>query len=397
MAASRPILALSSLGDPSDPGSYSGLPFQLARAIERQGVAVWPVPLQCAPAVETVLARLIAPGLLDLRSVRRHPRHAWRMAVRQARGSEAMTRRRCRRARRHLLHAPRGTVGIVAHGTEVDPGDVGLPLVTYEDSTLAAAIRVSGHYAHLARARRRWLEAAQQRSKRMYGRARGVYFVTDWAARSAIIDYQVPAHAVHAVGQGPNLDPRPMPRDWSRAQFLWAGREWERKGGPAVLGAWPEVRRRHPDAELHLVGAHPAVELAGVVGHGRLALGVAEDRARLVRLFETATCFVMPSAHEPAGTVFVEAARAGVGSIGGAGGGAGFIIGDGGLVVDPSDREAVVDAMVTFGVPEVAEEFGRRARDRSAQLSWDRVAAELLRGLGVPVEGRTVATAGRAS
>ena len=91
--------------------------------------------------------------------------------------------------------------------------------------------------------------------------------------------------------------------------------------------------RRNPAATLSVVGGHPPIEADRVVGHGPLSLIFAEERRRLEALFEASTCFVMPSFHEPAGIVYVEAAASGLPSIGTTAGGAPELVGEG-LIVD---------------------------------------------------------------
>ena len=87
---------------------------------------------------------------------------------------------------------------------------------------------------------------------------------------------------------------------------------------------------------------------AGVTAHGPLDLADAAGREKAERLFESATCFVMPSRFEPFGMVYAEAAAAGVPSIGSTGGGAADAIGDGGLLVEPGNESALLNAMVAM-------------------------------------------------
>ena len=84
---------------------------------------------------------------------------------------------------------------------------------------------------------------------------------------------------------------------------------------------------RRSGAHLDLVGSHPSVSVEGVRGHGWLSLADSEARAKLDHLFETATCFVMPSLCEPSAIAYVEAAAGGVPSIGSAIGGSAELIG----------------------------------------------------------------------
>jgi glycosyltransferase involved in cell wall biosynthesis len=203
-----------------------------------------------------------------------------------------------------------------------------------------------------------------------------------WAADSVVRDHGISAARVHIVGYGRNADiPAPPGRDWSRPRFLFVGRDWKRKNGAAVLRAFERVRREVPAAHLDLVGDHPLVELEGVTGHGPLGVHEPEGKARVEQLFASATCFVLPSMLEPFGIVYVEAAAAGIASIGTSRGGTADSIGDGGVRVDPEDDDALHDAMRSMCDPGVARELGRAAHQRASAFTWSAVGQRVVRAL----------------
>lgn len=90
-------------------------------------------------------------------------------------------------------------------------------------------------------------------------------------------------------------------------QMVYLGRLNEpRKGLDVLLRAWPEIRRRHPEAELLLAGA----------GHRRLpegcrALGVVSDEARTALLTGTDLFIAPHRGRESFGLVVAEAMAAG--------------------------------------------------------------------------------------
>jgi glycosyltransferase involved in cell wall biosynthesis len=186
------------------------------------------------------------------------------------------------------------------------------------------------------------------------------------------------------VGFGANHRASAPERDWRVPRFLFVGIDWERKGGPQVLRAFARLREAHPDAVLDVVGGHPPLDLTGVDCHGVLSQGRDGDRAAIVDLFARATCFVMPSLVEPFGIVYAEAASAGIPSIVSSVGGPRDVIGaDGGLVVEPGDEGALVEAMLRLCDPATARRMGAAARERSALYTWPKVAERLLRALGL--------------
>lgn len=258
----------------------------------------------------------------------------------------------------------------------------GAPVVTFEDETVAQALRQpTSPLASLDRRQAgRWLG----RQRRIYERSRGCCVGSAWIARSVRDDYGIDPAKIHVVGFGRNLDPVAAQRDWSVPRYLFLGVDWELKRGPAVLAAFAEVRRRHPGATLDVVGEHPPLDAEGVSGHGRLALGSASDRAELGELLTRATCLTVPSTREAFGIAYVDAGAAGVPSIGTTVGGAPETIGDGGLVVAPGDHDGLVAAMLELADPETARRMGERALSRSRLFTWRAVAERLLRVLRPP-------------
>lgn len=267
---------------------------------------------------------------------------------------------------------------------------VAMPVVTWEDMTVAQAVRMpDSEYAHLsASAVRRWRE----RQRRIYERARACCVGSHWARDSVVHDYGIAAERVHVVGFGHNAEPVDAERDWSSPRFLFVGRRWERKNGPAVLRAFARLREEVRHARLDLVGGHPPVEMEGAVGHGTLRFDVTADRERYATLMREATCLVMPSLYEPFGIAHLDAGAAGVASIGSTVGGAAEAIGEGGLLVDPRDDDQLLAAMRRMCDPGAAREMGAAARRNSARFTWPLVAQRVLRALEPPgVELATLA------
>jgi glycosyltransferase involved in cell wall biosynthesis len=91
---------------------------------------------------------------------------------------------------------------------------------------------------------------------------------------------------------------------------------------------------------------------------------------------------VMPSAVEPVGIAYAEAAAAGIPSIGTRVGGAPEIVGDGGRLVDPDDPCALERAMLELTDAALARRLGAVARERSRRFTWRATAQRILSALG---------------
>ena len=377
-------LALTFPDDPYASTSWSGTPAGLIKGLLACGVDVSGISLHLPPALHKTI--LGTSALLRLRPPFRGSRSVLHEALTRARVAPSQARLETLLARRRI-RGPRRFDGIVQLGTaySLPPAEA---VVTLEDMTLPQARQLGFEgYRDLSP---RALAAHRAAQARAYANAVACCATSAWAAESIVADYGVPRDRVHVVGVGANHVPRMVERDWSRPRFLFIGSDWHGKNGDAVVRAFTLLRESWPDAHLDVVGHHPRLDVPGVRTHNWLHLDRAADRARIERLFQRATCFVMPSHREAMGIVYAEASSAGIASIGTTAGGGYQIIGHTGRVVDPDDDAALLHAMRELAVPERARELGALAHDRSGLFTWQAVAERVLRALRIPgmhVEG----------
>jgi glycosyltransferase involved in cell wall biosynthesis len=367
--------------DPSDIEGGSGASASLLAAIdELVGRTVslsgqLPPALARATQLASVVTRLRPHDVTDLRGAARRTHAAALLARPTSHARSWLMRRQLSRAGRLDAVVQRGS-------------DMQLPrscaVVTLEDSTVLQAWH--GYpWAHLQGLTERDVQRYAERQRKVYEAAVACCCATHWVADSIVGSYGIPRERVFTVGMGMNHELREPPaRDWSQPRYLFVGVDWQRKNGAGVLAAFARVRDSHPTAQLDVVGGHPQIEQAGVVTHGLLSLGNPADRERMAQLYREATVFVMPSLHEPAGLVYVEAGGAGVASIGTTDGGAATMIGPGGVVVDPADPAQLVDAMLDLADPDTARRLGALAYEHSKLFTWRKVAERVIRAMGVP-------------
>jgi glycosyltransferase involved in cell wall biosynthesis len=354
-----PRIAVIVHGDPTAPRTWSGSPAGIIGGLRAYGVEA--VPIDATP-----------PGARRARSVLRR-RWTWDSTNPLVAGgsgawADALVRR----------HRVDGVVQI-GSGFRLRTAR---PLVTFEDETVAQALRQEPSDLELLKPRevKRWLA----RQGRIYRGARGCCVGSAWTGDSVRDDYGIDPAKIHVVGFGRNLVTEALERDWSVPRFLFLGVWWELKRGDAVLAAFAKVRERHPEATLDIAGKHPPLDAPGVRGHGLLSLASPEDRARMIELLGQATCMVVPSRREAFGIAYADAGAAGVPCIGTSVGGAPETIGPGGLVVDPGDEAGLEEAMLRLCDPDFARELGERARAHAAQFTWEAVAERILRALEPP-------------
>lgn len=371
-------IGVACVGDPTDPRLWSGTPAGIVGGLH--AVAVEPVALNVKPPGPLAQAAVTAVSVKylrfdrDRRAVIARAREAARSSVAYGSLQSAYAPAVLGRAG-HLD-------GIIQIGTGYRLR-TSVPVVTYEDMTVA---QTKTHpYLGWDLLSERTFNRRVRLQQRCYQQARACCVASSWAADSVVEDYGIAAEKVHAIGIGRNLEPNgPVTRDWTVPRFLFVGIDWERKNGAAVVAAFERLRAHHPDAQLDLVGGHPTISAPGVTGHGVLRSDIPDERAQLERLFASATCFVMPSHVEAVGIVYVEAGAWGIPSIGTRNGGAEFLIGDGGIVIDPDDGDELFAAMMRLAQPDEASELGRLATQRSSAFTWETVAGKLVAALDGP-------------
>ncbi len=350
---------------PLAPNQWSGTPFGLKQGFESLGGRVVPIGHFFPPVIreaEAALARVGRSGAVADRAPTRVRARRWTFQ-RQLDAAQPLDL----------------VVAMITEGYHLEDLRFTCPVVTYDDGTYAQIWRhpdsdvANGGYP--AKEVQRWIRT--QRSSMLA--ADRVCVSTGWAARSVVEDYGVAADKVAVVGMGHR--PRQSAandRDWSVPSFLFVGVDWRRKNGPRVLRAFAKLREQSPEAVLHIVGEHEPIHAPGVVDHGLLAKNDPAAQEELDRLFAQATAFVLPSLFDPSPIAYLEAASAGLPVIATDQGGAGELLGDAAIVVDPTDDAAILDAMRAVCDPQRARAMGRSAEQAARESSWPAVARRVL-------------------
>lgn len=371
-------------GDPTARSTWSGTPLGVVTGFSEIGVDASPVAAMPPERVHSLALNAVAVAHLH-RSLRKGAKETLRLSRRLARNTPGMSVLYTHAATRAVSRQS-GLTALVQIGTGYGV-ETTLPLVTYEDMTIAQALDCG--YPEWNRLSKRALRRRIDFQRRAYERADACCATTFWAADSIVRDYGVSPDKVHVVGVGRNhsVDP-PENRDWSAPRYLFVGWEWERKNGPSVVQAFERVRAEIPGAQLALVGRHEPIDGPGIHDYGILRLDDPAQRRQVEELFRSSTCFVMPSRCEPSALAYIEAAHAGLPAIGTTVGGFSDQLRDGGRAVDPADVDGLVEAMLEFASPDAAARAGSIARTRSQLYTWSGVASRLLRAaLGTAASG----------
>lgn len=197
----------------------------------------------------------------------------------------------------HTQVAAYGSVGLMRRVPTVLTGDMTAAQISREVTSLTFG----------------WTHAPSiTREKRVFQAARRIAFWSSWAACSAVEDMGVAPEKVEVIHPGVDLDLLPR-ANWAKSEasqkkvkLLFAGTDFERKGGLDLLRVFPQFEDR---AELHLMtqAAVPARNL-GIHVHR----GIEAYSREWLSLFHECDVFVLPTHHEAFGLVFPEAMAAGL-------------------------------------------------------------------------------------
>ncbi len=134
-------------------------------------------------------------------------------------------------------------------------------------------------------------------------------FPAQWAADEAL-KYHYAPEKIKVIPFGANiLDPGPGPsqnrslshcREMKPIEFLFVGKEWQRKGGDVAVETVRHLNQRNIPARLHVVGTNPpiGVDTSHMTLHGYLDKGIEKERQTLMDLYCDCDVFILPSSSE---------------------------------------------------------------------------------------------------
>jgi glycosyltransferase involved in cell wall biosynthesis len=221
---------------------------------------------------------------------------------------------------------------------------------------------------------RSWIDCERQ----IYDHATMNFTMSSPVSQSIVEDYQVDPSRVRCVLAGSNVPQPDLVRiepDYTSKRILFVGRAWERKGGPDLISAFEQVRKRHPDATLAIVGCSPDVAGDGVEVLGEL------PAARVAEQYAKAAVYCMPSLVEPFGMVFVEALMSGLPVVATTIGALPDVVQDGetGYLTSPHDVPALARSLdLLLGDSERCRRFGSSGRAHAtATYTWTQSVAKM--------------------
>ncbi len=193
------------------------------------------------------------------------------------------------------------------------------PVVLWHDATVAGLVNFYPGYD-------RWCAESIANGIKAEQRAltlcRLAIYSSEWAAGTAIENYDVDPAKVKVVPFGANVDcdrdtqdieALVEARDRVHCRLLFAGVEWARKGGDIAVDVAAELNRRGIPTELHIVGCIPPGTLPGFVRlHGFVSKASAAGRRTLDDLFSRSHFLILPTRADCTPLVVAEACSFGL-------------------------------------------------------------------------------------
>jgi glycosyltransferase involved in cell wall biosynthesis len=375
-------LAFATMGDARQHGLWSGTPKAMAEALARAGHTLSYIGPITHPADRPLrsLARLLRPLGLSLPA----PYHM-----------KGMTSAYGRRATQAIgaLAPPPDWVLAVAGSAFAGALPPGLRLAYISDATFRL---IAGYHPHYRQLPRRAAAVADALEAAAIARADLVFYPSDWAARSAILDYGAAPDKIRVIPWGANLAPPAPPTPSARAEgpirLLFVGVNWAEKGAAVAVETLAALQAQGLEATLTICGCTPPAPLAvpGLTIIPFLRKSVRAEAAALEALYRRADFFLLPTRADCFGIVFCEAAAYGLPSLAPATGGVPSAVatGENGILLPEGAGGGAYAAAIAalWADPAAYAALRVKARARYEKvLNWDAWAARLsaaLRGAG---------------
>jgi glycosyltransferase involved in cell wall biosynthesis len=196
--------------------------------------------------------------------------------------------------------------------------------------------------------------------------AKAILPSSSWARDSFIHDYGVQPERIHVIPVGADTNywrPDPeLPRE-QRVQILFVGGHFERKGGSLLLDIFRQ-QGLHDCADLHIVTREQVEASPGVHVHH----GLQNNSGDLLRLYQRADIFVLPTLADCFGNASIEAMAAGLPVITTAIGGVPDIVDEGrtGYLLTPGNAQGLSESVRRLvDDADLRSAFGAAARERA--------------------------------
>jgi len=192
--------------------------------------------------------------------------------------------------------------------------DTSVPLVYTSDSTFRLMHNYYSGFSNLAN---RCVKAGNYLERMTLEKAKLALYPSEWAAASAINDYNADEKKIHVIPYGANFHSIDIPnkeeiiakKKTDCCRLLFLGVDWDRKGGDLAYKTLLELLQLQVPARLTVCGCSPSTN----VSHDFMTVipyldkNDQEQRAQLTTLLLESDFLLVPTRSEAYGLVFCEA------------------------------------------------------------------------------------------
>jgi len=196
------------------------------------------------------------------------------------------------------------------------------PIVFWTDATFAGMVDFYPEFSNLCP---ETIKNGNKMEQLALSKCRLAIYSSEWAANTAIHNYQVDPAKVKVVPFGANIncnrdlneiDTIIENKNFNTCKLLFLGVDWHRKGGDKALAVATLLNKRGLKTELHVAGCNlPFAPPSFVKSHGFISKKTEEGRKYLDQLLTQAHFLILPSRAECFGVVFSEASSYGLPSL----------------------------------------------------------------------------------
>lgn len=258
--------------------------------------------------------------------------------------------------------------------------------VIYTDATFASMINYYDYFSNLSQ---QYIKEGNQMEQLSLDSSSLAIYSSQWAADSAIKDYNADRDKVRIVPFGANISTQKISleeikdilkkRSTDVCKILFLGVDWFRKGGDIAIDAvrYLNEELRQP-AELHIVGIDdlPVENLPPyIINHGRISKATPEGMKKVEDLILQSHFLFIPSRADCTPIVFSEAMSYGVPCVSAATGGIPSIVNQSnGIILSPQvePKDYAQQIYKTFEDKSYYNELALSAyHDFESRLNWD--------------------------
>jgi len=251
----------------------------------------------------------------------------------------------------------------------------------YIDATLKQILEMPGYDY---RVRREMKNKVLQLERDNYQQDEGIVTMSRWAAKSVIMDYNIPKEKVHTILPGANINlrkpvesadiPGSMGID-RHFKMLFIGKDWSRKGLDVLFDIARSLYDKGYKIELNIIGQAPKKfrKSTFVKYHG--FIDKTSELDRFISIVKSCDMGCLFSLNEALGISILEFLRLGIPVMGFAHEGISDTIPpDAGFRFSPSTgMQSIVDTVDNYlRNPDMQSKFQNRAKEWSQLVTWER-------------------------